>query len=69
MIVNDAYIFAIIQFIEVDYAKRISVEPIVRIAKIDSYDIHFKKFTYLRVDGTMVNMKNLLRYPSDRFIL
>ena len=38
-IVNDALIFVIIQFIEGDYAKRISIEAVVRIANMGAYYI------------------------------
>ena len=46
-----------------------SVEAATRIVDIGTYYIQFKKITYLRVDGTMVNLKKLSRYPSDRLIL
>ena len=65
---NDVFIFAIICFIEGDYAKRMSVEATTKIAEIDTYCIQFKTFNYLRVAGTMVNLKKLPRYPSDNLI-
>lgn len=68
-IMNYAFIFAIIQVIEGDYAKRMLVEAVARIAKISAYYIQFKIFTYLRVVGTTVNLKKLPRYPSDTIIL
>lgn len=45
------------------------VEETKRIIEIDAYKIQFKTFTYLRVAGTVVNLKKLPRYPSDRLIL
>ena len=66
---NDAFIFAIIQFIEDDYAKRMSDEASINIIKIYAYYIQFKTFTYLRVVGVTINPKKLLRYLSNRLIL
>ena len=40
-IVNDGFIFAIIWFIEGDYAKRISVEETTWIIEIGAYYIQF----------------------------
>ena len=58
---NDAFIFAIIQLIEGDYVTRMSVEVAARIVEISALVIHV--FTYLRVAGTVVNPKKLLRHP------
>ena len=66
---NDAFIFVIIDFIKVDNTKRMSVEVVAMIIEIDTYYIQFKTFTYLRVASTIVNLKKLSRYPSDRLIL
>lgn len=68
-IINEAFIFAIIRFIEGNYVKRMSLEAAARIAKIGTYYIQFKIFTYLRIASTMVNPKKFPRYPSDRLIL
>ncbi len=66
---NDAFIFVIIQFIKGDYAKQMPVEAKTRIVEINTYYIQFKTFTYLSLASTMVNLKKLPRYPSDRLIL
>lgn len=62
---NDAFIFAIIPFIEGYYAKKISDEATKKIIEIDAYYIQFKTFSYLRVAGMNVNPKKLPRYPCD----
>ena len=66
---NETFIFAIIRFIKGDYAKRMSVEIATRITDLGTYYIQFKTFTYLRVEGRMVNPKKLPRYLFDRLIL
>lgn len=68
-IVNDAFIFTIIWFIEGDYVKRMSDEAVAKISEVGAYYIQYQTFTYLRVAGTTINPKNLPRYPSDRLIL
>ena len=68
-IVNYAFIFVVIQFIEEDYAKRMSKEAMTKITEICAYYIKFKTFTYLRVVGITVNPKKLPRYLCDRLIL
>lgn len=68
IIVNDAFIFAIIWFIEGDYAKRMSDEAVEKITEVGAYYIQFKTFTYLRVAGMTINPKNLPSYFCDRLI-
>ena len=68
-IVNDAFIFAVIQFIEGDYAKRLSDEAIAQIIVLKAYYIQFKTFMYLKVASASINPKKLLRYPSDKLVL
>ena len=68
-IVNDAFIFAIIRFIEGDYGKRLSDEAKTQITVFGAYFIQFKIFTYLRVVGASINPKKLPRYPSDKLVL
>ena len=51
-IVNDAFIFTIIRFIEGDYAKQMLVEVVDRIIGTGAYYIQLKTFTCLRVAGT-----------------
>ena len=68
-ILNNTFIFAIIQFIEGDYVKRMSDEAMTKILEIITYYILFTTFTYLRVVGMTINPKKLPRYPSDRLIL
>ena len=48
-IVNDAFIFAIIQFIERDYAKRLFDEEKAQIVDLGAYFIQFKTSTYLSI--------------------
>ena len=52
-IVNDAFIFTIIQYIEGDYVKRMSEEATTKISKIGAYYIQYRTFTYLRVVDMM----------------
>ncbi len=52
MIVNDGFIFVIIQFIEGGYAKRMLVEAATMITQIGAYYIQFKTFMYLMVADT-----------------
>ena len=68
-ILNDAFIFAIIWFIEGDYGKRFSDQAKAQITTIGAYFIQFRTFTYIRVGGASVNPKKLLRYPSDKLII
>ena len=68
-IINDAFIFTIIKFIEGDYAKRLSDEAMEEVIALGAYYIQFRTFTYLRVAGATVNPRNLPRYPSDRLFL
>ena len=68
-IVNDSFIFSIVKFIEGDYAMRLSDDAVAQIMILRAYYILLKKFRYLRVAGTMVNPKKLLRYPCDRIVL
>lgn len=56
-VVNDSFIFAIIQFIKGYYAKWMSIEVVARITEINMYYIQFKIFTYLRVASTLENPK------------
>lgn len=66
---NDAFIFSIIQFIEDDYVKRLSNEPIAQKIVLKAYHIQFKTFTYLQVVGDSINPKKLLRYPTGKQVL
>ena len=68
-IVNDTFIFVVIQFIEGDYAKRLSDEEKAQIIVLKAYFIQFKTFTYLWVVGASINPKKLARYPSDKLVL
>ena len=69
IIVNDAFIFTIIQFIEVDYVKRLLDDAVAHILLVKAYYTQFRTFTYVRVASTTINPKKLLRYPSDRLVL
>lgn len=53
-LINDGFIFSIIWFIERDYAKRMSIEAIVRIKKIGVYFIQLNTFSYIQVVGTLL---------------
>ena len=66
---NDAFIFAVIQFIEGVYVKRLSNEAKVKIIAPRAYFIQFKIYTYLQVVGASVNPKKLPKYPSDKLVL
>ena len=66
---NDAFIFAVIRFIEGDYAKRLFDKAKVKIIALGAYFIQFKMFTYLWVGGATINPKKLLRFPSDKLVL
>ena len=68
-IVNDAFIFAIIRFIEGDYAKRLSDQAKDQITTIGAYFIQFQTFTYIWVGGASINPKKLPRYPSDKLVI
>ena len=68
-IVNDAFIFVVIQFTEVDYAKRMSKKATAKIIEIGAYYIQFKTFNYLRVASTTINQNKLPRYLCDRLDL
>ena len=68
-VVSNKFIYSIIRFIEGDYAKRNLVEAVAKNTKISAYYIQFKKFTYLRVEGTLLCPKKVPRYPSDRLIV
>lgn len=59
----------IIYFIEGDYTKRMPIDATIGIKVIGAYYIQLKIFTYIRVAGTMMNLKKIPRYPSDRLIL
>ena len=63
-IMNDAFIFKIIQFIEGDYMKWILEEVFSKISEVGAYYIHYSIFTYLRVVGTTINLKKIPRYPD-----
>lgn len=69
IIVNDAFIFTVIRFIEGDYVKRLSSEVVAQLITLGAYYIQFKTFTYLRVAGATINPRKLPRYPSDRLVL
>ena len=60
-IVNDAFIFAIIRFIKGDYAKRMSIDTIEKIADMGAYYIQFTTFTYVGVASRTMHQKKLLR--------
>ena len=62
---NDAFIFAIIQFIEGDYGKRFFDEAKAQITALKAYFIQFWTFTYIRVGGASINLKKLPRYPRN----
>ena len=49
--------------------KIFSDDVVAQILLVGAYYIQFRKFTYLRVVGTIVNPKKLLRYTSDRLVL
>ena len=68
-IVNDAFLFSIIQFIEGDYGKRLSDEAKAQISALGAYFIQFWTFTYIHVGGASINLKNLPRYPSDKLVI
>lgn len=68
-IVNDAFIFVVIQFIEGDYTKRLFDDVVAQVTTLGEYYIQFKTFTYLRVAGATINPKKLPRYPSDKLVL
>lgn len=59
-VVNDGFIFVIIQIIKGDNAKIILVEVVAWIKKIGAYYIHFKTFTYIQEDGILLCTKKLL---------
>ena len=66
---NDAFIFAIIQFIEGDYGKMLSDKAKAQITTLTAYFIQFKIFTYLQAAGASINPKKLARYPSEKLVL
>ena len=66
---NNAFIFAIIRFIEGDYGKRLSDEAKAQIIIIGVYFIQFKTFTYMGIASASINPKKLPRYPSNKLIL
>lgn len=68
-IVNDVFIYIIIQFTKGEYAKRLSVEATTRVKEIRGIFLQFRTFTYIRVSGSLACPKKLPRYPSDRLIL
>ena len=68
-IVNDAFIFFIIQFIKGDYGKRLSNESKAQITALGAYFIQFETFTYILVGGASINSKKLPRYPSDKLVI
>ena len=68
-IVNDAFVFAIIRFIEGNYAKRLSDQAKDHITTIGAYFIQFRTFTYIRIGGASINPKKLPRYPSDKLVI
>ena len=66
---NDAFIFAIIWFIEGDYGKIFFEEAKAQIIALRAYLIPFKAFTYIWVGGASINPKKLPRYPSDKLVI
>ena len=68
-IVNDAFIFTNIRFLEGDYAKRMFVEATTRAKELGGIFLQFKTFTYIRVAKLEVKEKKLPRYPLDHLIL
>ena len=68
-IVNDAFIFSIIQFIKGDYGKRLFDEAKAQIIALGAYVIQFWTFTYIQVGGASINPKKLPRYPSDKLVI
>ena len=66
---NDAFILAIIRFIEGDYGKRLFDEVKEQIIVLRVYFILFKTFTYLWVASASINPKKLSRHPSDKLVL
>ena len=66
---NDAFIFSNIRFLEGDYAKRMSIEATTRVKELGGMFLQFKTFTYIRVVGSEVKLKNFPRYPCNHFIL
>ena len=68
-IVNDAFIFVIIQFIKRDYVKRLFDKAKAYIIVLGAYFIQFKPFTYLQVLVASIDPKKLPRYLSDKLVL
>lgn len=59
-ILNDAFILAIIQHMEGNYVKILSIEVVVWMWQLEEYYILFRAFTYSRVSGCTIYPRKLL---------
>lgn len=62
----DAFTMKTVRILQGTPAKRLSSEAEAKIKKYGSWFIQFPQFTYIRVAGSTISPKRLLRYPPTR---